>query len=163
MSARPQTKPATGTDTVTVACKIPQGLTLQLHELRDVSEVGLGSTRTVKQFFPYGEPFVISGSAHAQNEGPKCRTVGAFAITHGVPKELWEKWMEQTGRSHPAVINGMLFAFPTVERVETVAKERRKLKTGLERLNPHDLPVLHPMFPLKTADENVAEIGHVEE
>jgi hypothetical protein len=156
-------KPVSGTDTVTVACKIPQGMSLQLHEPREITEVTMGGSRTVKQFFPIGEAFKINGSAHAQNEGPRCRTVGGFALTEGVPAELWGKWMEQTGKFHPAVIAKHLFAFPDMGRAVDAAKEARKVKTGLERLNPHDLPVLNKNFPIKTADEAVAEIGNVEE
>lgn len=163
MSAQPQTKPATGKETVTVACKIPQGLVLQIHEKRTMKVVATHGVTEEERYFPKGEPFVLNGSAHAQNEGPRCRTVGAFAITHGVPKDMWEMWMEQTGRHHPAVLSGMLFAFPDEDRTIAAAKEKRKIVTGLERLNPHKLPNLNPNFPLKTAEENVATIGNVEE
>ncbi len=156
-------RPATGTDTVTVICKVPQGLLLQLHEPREITEVTMGGSRTVKQFFPVGETFKINGPAHAQNEGPRCRTVGGYAITEGVPKGVWDHWMAQTGKYHPAVINGLLRAFSDSPRATDAAKDGRKIKTGLERVNPHDLPVLDPRFKLKTAEEAVAEIGHIEE
>jgi hypothetical protein len=162
MAAQAQTAPATGTATVTVACKIPQGFILKLFEKKEITEVTLGGSRTVKQFFPTGDEFRLNGSAHAQNEGPRCHTVGGFAITDGVPKDFWNQWLDQN-RTLPAVQNGMIIAFDSAGKTVGAAKEGRTIKTGLERLNPHDLPVLDPRFKLQTADNAVAQIGHVEE
>ncbi len=148
----------TGTDTVTVICKIPQGILLQLHDLREVNEVSMGGTRTVKQFFPVGEPFKINGPAQEQNKGPRCRVASGFALTEDVPSDLWELWMEQTGKYHPAVINGLLQGFSNTGKSLGAAKEFRKERTGLERLNPADLPSMDRRFQIKTADEQTAEI-----
>jgi hypothetical protein len=163
MSAQPQTKPATGTETVTVASKIPQGLILQLFKPREIEMTALGGSQKATQFFPTGDEFTIAGAAHPQNEGPRCRTVGGFAITDGVPKSLWDAWMEQTGRYLPAVINKMIFAFPNSERATDAAKDHRTVLTGLERINPNKPPVLDPRFQIKTSDDQKAIIGHVEE
>lgn len=162
MAAQAQTKPVTGTDSVTVLCKIPQGFMMQLHEKRTFTEVGLGHSKEVSQFFPTGHEFRLNGSAHAQNEGPHCRTVGAYAVTEGVPKEFWEKWLEQN-KTLEAVKNGMIVGFDETDYAVDFAKENRALKTGLERLNPHDLPKLDQRFKVVTADEQVAPIGFVEE
>ena len=158
MSAQPQTKPATGTETVTVACKIPQGFTLQLHEMREVSEVTLGGSRTVKQAFPIDDAmFVLNGPAHPQDRAPRSQMVGGFAITKGVPKAFWDAWMAQTGKYHPAVKNNMLIAYPDTARAVDFAKEHRKVKTGLERLDPNNLPVLNPKFKIQTGDDTPSD------
>ena len=168
-AAQPQTRPATGTETVTVACKIPQGFILQLHEPRDLSEVTMGGHRDVKQYFPVGEPFRLNGAAHGQNEGPRCRVVGGFALTDGVPKELWDKWLEQN-KTLPAVVNRMLFAYPSTSHAVAAAKEVKTLKTGLERLNPNALPQIFDKkrFKVEAAEDMPTEVkesiaGHVEE
>jgi len=162
MSAVPQTKPRTGTDTVAVGCKIPQGFTLQLHEFREMEEVTLGGHRTVRQAFPVGEPFVLNGPAHPQNEGPRCLIVGGFAVTHGVPKDLWDKWMDQTGKYLPAVREGMIIAYSAVGKLRDAARERVGVTTGLERLNPNKLPVMNKKFELKTADDSPIKFTEIE-
>ncbi len=153
-------EPITGTDTVVVICKIPFGILLQLHKAQEVNEVTMGGSRSVKQFFPVGEPFKINGPAHAQDKAPRYRIASTFAITEDVPVDLWNAWMEQTGQYHPAVINGLLSAEPSAARAISAAKELRGEKTGLERLNPNELPVMDRRFQLKTADEQIAEIVH---
>lgn len=157
-----QSVPATGTATVTVACKIPQGMRCVIHEERELNEVTLGGSRRVKESFPTDREFIIKGPAHAQNEGPRCRVVAGFAITEGVPKDLWDEWRRQFA-ALPAVKSGMIFAYESLDKVVDGAKDKRTVKTGLERLNPHALPQLDPRFKLETADEAVAQIGFIEE
>ena len=153
----------TGTDTVTVICKIPQGIILQLHELRKVREVAPQGYREVEQYFPVEEPIEINGPAHGQNEGPRHLAYNGFAVTTGVPKDIWDRWMEETGKHLPAVKNGLLQAFSDKPHAADAAKENRAAKTGLERINPNKLPNIDPRFNLKTAKEQKAKISHVEE
>lgn len=154
-------QPVTGTATVTVACKILNGLRCRIHEKRKVTEVGLGVTRAVEQWVETDKEFVLNGPAHAQNEGPRCMIAAGFAITHGVPKDLWDEWRRQNS-DLPAVKNGLIIAYEAPDKAIDAAKERKGLKTGLERINPHDLPKFDERFKLKTADENVSQIGNVE-
>lgn len=162
MAARAQTTPVSGTETVTVLCKIPQGFELVVHEERKLTQVGLGHSKEVSEWFPTDKVFRLNGSAHAQNEGPRCRTIGGYAVTEGVPKDLWESWLGQF-KKHPAVVNCLICAFDDGAYAADFANENRKSKTGLERLNPNALPNLDPRFKVVTADDQVAPIGFVEE
>lgn len=162
MASPVQHTPATGTATVTVACKIPQGMRCVIHETREMNEATMGGSRLIKQSFPTDAEFFVKGPAHAQNEGPRCRVVAGFAITEGVSKDLWDQWLVQFA-SLPAVKNRMIFAYESQSKAFDAAKEARAIKTGLERLNPHALPQMDPRFKLKTADDAVAQIGAVEE
>jgi len=161
MNALAEVKPVTGTATVTVACKVLNGMRCRIHKLSKVTEVGMGSTRTVQQWLETDKEFVLAGPAHAQNEGPRHQVVGGFAITYGVPKDLWDEWRQQNS-DLPAVKNGLIFAYEAPDKAMDAAKERKGIKTGLERVNPHDLPAIDPRFKLKTADENVSQIGNIE-
>jgi len=161
MNAHAEIAPATGTATVTVACKILSGMTCRIHEKRKVTVVGLGHSKSEDQWFETDRVFTVAGPAHAQNEGPRHQNVGGFAITYGVPKDLWDEWRRQNN-DLPAVRNGHILAYETADKAMDAAKERKGLKTGLERVNPHDLPKIDPRFALKTADENVSQIGDVE-
>lgn len=159
--AATQSIPATGTATVSVACKIPQGMRCVLHAPREVKEVTLGGFREVTQHFPTDREFIVKGPAHAQNEGPRCRVVAGFAITEGVSKELWDEWRKQFA-SLDAVQKNHIFAYETPGKIEDAAKDHQTVKTGLERLNPHALPQLDKRFKLQTADDAVAQIGSVD-
>lgn len=150
------------TATVTVACKIPQGLRCRLHEKRRVDEVTLGGTRTVEQFFATDKEFVVHGPAHGQNEGPRHLTVAGYAITRGIDKSLWDAWYEQN-LELDAVQRNLIFAYESTDKAKDAAKEGRTIKTGLERLNPHELPSFDNRFKLKTADDAVAQIGRIED
>jgi hypothetical protein len=161
MSAQPQTKPATGTATVTVACKILSGFRCRIHEKKQFSIVGMGTTQTVEQYVEGEREFVLNGPAHAQNEGPRCVVSSGFALTHGVPKDFWDEW-RRINTDLPAVRNGWIYAYETPDKVIDAAKERVGMKTGLERINPHNLPKINERFKLQTADENVSQIGNVE-
>lgn len=162
MNAQVQVAPATGTATVTVACKVLSGMRCRIHEKKKVTEVGLGVTRTVEQWVETDREFILAGPAHAQNEGPRHQVVGGFALTYGVPKDLWDEWRRQNG-DLPAVKNGLILAYETPDKAMDAAKERKGIKTGLERINPHDLPKIDERFKLKTADENVSQIGKIEQ
>jgi hypothetical protein len=160
-SPPPANAGATGTATVTVACKIPSGMRCRMHEKRRVSEVTLGGTREVEQYFATDKEFIVHGPAHAQNEGPRFLTVGGYALTRGVPKDLWDRWYEQN-LELDAVQRNLIFAYENSDKTKDAAKDHRTIKTGLERLNPNSLPQLDQRFELKTADDAVAQIGNID-
>lgn len=161
MNAQVQITPATGTETVTVACKVLSGMRCRIHKLTKVTEVGMGSTRTVQQWLETDKEFVLAGPAHAQNEGPRHQIVAGFAITHGIRKDYWDEWREQNSEL-PAVKHGLIIAYASADKVMDAAKERKGIKTGLERLNPHDLPKIDARFKVQLADDNISQIGNVE-
>lgn len=152
---------ATGTATVTVACKIPSGMLCRLHEKRRISEVTLAGTRSVDQYFATGKEFVVHGPAHAQNEGPRHLTVAGYALTRGIRKDLWDAWYEQN-LELDAVQRNLIFAYEASDKTKDAAKEHRGLKTGLERLDPNNLPNIDTRFKLKTAEENVSTFGKID-
>lgn len=153
--------PVTGTDTVTVICKIPQGIVIQMYEFRERESVIQGGTQKEKKAYPLeGKSFKINGPAHGQMEGPRCRIASGFALTEDVPADIWEGWYEQSGKHLAACQNGLLLAFSNTGKALGAAKEHKGEKSGLERLNPAALPVVDPRFKIKTAEEQLAEIIH---
>jgi hypothetical protein len=157
-----QAAPATGTETVSVACKIPQGFDCTIHEKREFKQVTKGGMAVTEQSFPTELGFRLKGPARGQNEGPRVLTAGGFAITQGVDKALWDAWREQY-KDHPAVKSGLIYSLGSSNKTIDAAKERKGMKTGLERLNPHDMPKIDPNFKVKTADENPSQIGQIED
>jgi hypothetical protein len=144
--------PATNsTETVTVACKLPHGLALRVFDTVDVDEPILGGgVRRSKIAQERPERFVVNGFAHPQNRNPRCEIFGAmqmpngslnggYALTPGVPKDLWEMWLAQNAKSL-LVKNGLIFAVPKVEDARVEADKRKTIKSNLERLDPDNLP-----------------------
>lgn len=144
-------------EVVTVICKIPQGMLLQLYKREKVTEVIQGGTRDVTRFVQEHEPIHIRGPAHGQDEAPRSTLESGFAITR-VPKDFWDRWMKESGQFLPAVKNGLIKGIENPTHVADVAKENRKYKTGLERIDPNNLPNFDNRFKLSTADDAPAEV-----
>jgi len=96
--------------TVTVGCKLPNGLIIEMGDKR-VTLKGANSS-------------VI---------------IGGHGITENVDKELFDAWMEKNKELH-FVKEGHLFAHEKEVNVKAQAKDRAKQKTGFEGLNPDDKP-----------------------
>jgi hypothetical protein len=92
--------------TVTVGCKLPHGLHLDLSGKR-VTLVGANSSSLI----------------------------GGHGITEGVDKEFFERWMK-TFRDSAFVKNGLIFAHDNANNTKAEAKEKADNETGFEGLDP---------------------------
>jgi hypothetical protein len=139
--ARTQTSPspdaAYGAATVTVACKMPNGVWLQLHELVECTEPhpALG-TRQVKQARKVGEPIMVKGYRGLPfGIDPKIDIAGGYALTPGVPRDFWKKWFEQN--KHSALVkNHLIFAHHERASVDDFATGNETIRCGLEPIDP---------------------------
>jgi hypothetical protein len=132
------TREASG-DVVSVACKVPSGMILQAHKRVMVPHRTTdGAIRDVPEYHPFGKEYMVYGPSHPQNMGPHCTIIGGYAITPGIPKELWDLWSQQH-RGDMMVINRMIFAYSS-NKIAGAAKEHGELKSGLERLDASRLP-----------------------
>lgn len=96
--------------TVTVGCKIPNGLHLDLGDKR-----------------------VTLNGANSSS------IVGGHGITENVDKQFWDTWYAKN-KSLDFVKNGHVFADEKDVNTKAKAKEREKEKSGLERLDPDAKP-----------------------
>lgn len=92
--------------TVTVGCKLPHGIHLDIGDKR-----------------------VTLNGAHS------AAIIGGHGITENVDKDHFEAWMIMY-KDHPAVKAGYIFAHDKANNTAAQAKERAKEKTGFEGLNP---------------------------
>lgn len=125
--------PARSGETVTVACKVPNGMRLRLfgHRIVRVPVLG-GGVAEEKQAYQIGESIVVNGPKWPVNQPmPDFRIVGNAGITSGVPKEFWDKWVEQN-EEHDAYLNRMIFAMPTEDAAVGRAKEEVATRSGAE-------------------------------
>lgn len=93
---------------VTVACKVANGLYLDVGENR----------------------VVIKGFANGISDE------NGFGLTHGVDKSHWDAWIA-THSDMDIVKNGLLFAHEKVKNVQAEATEKKDVKSKTEKLKPN--------------------------
>lgn len=98
----------TGT-TVTVACKLPNGLNLGKLHGADQPDV------------------ILRGTNHHL-------AVGGYGLTHGVDADAFAKWLKDHSFMH-AVKNNLIFAHEKPAGARAMAGEMADVKSGLEPLN----------------------------
>jgi hypothetical protein len=98
---------------VTVACKLPNGLILELDGVR----------------------VELAGPAVAWGVPP--RDVGGYALTHGVDADFFVRWMS-VYKDYTPVKRGLIFACAKPQDAEARAREMKDEKSGLEPLNPEN-------------------------
>ena len=131
-------QPSTGS--VVVACKLPMGLVLRTFEMREVTQLTqAGIAMKVPQAQAEDRQHFVFGPSHPQNKAPKSELRDAFALTPGVPADLWNKWLEQN-KDSDLVRNGLIFAHGSDKDVKAQAADHAKQMSGLERLDPKAMP-----------------------
>lgn len=120
--------------TVTVACKIPNGLILRLFEMVDTTEVMPNGHRTIKKAQPKGEPVRINGYSR-EFMAPRAGLASGFALTRNVDADYWEEWLNQN-RDADYVRNGLIFAQVQTADTKAKAKELRDVSDNQGPLVP---------------------------
>lgn len=120
---------------VTVACKIPNGLILQLSQLVDTAEVTPQGYRTIKKAQPIGPQVHIAGYSAPFMAAARAPIVCGYALTRGVDADFWEAWLNQ---NHDAdcVRNGLIFAHEKTADTRAQAKEQRAVTDNQGPLVP---------------------------
>lgn len=144
--------------TVTVACKLPHGLQLQLCEMTETRVPSLGGTTLpVKQAVKIGKVYTVNGNASPHGVAPRCRIVAGYALTDGIPKEFWDKWREQNEDAE-YVTHKLIMAWPTNAGADDMAKEHRRVRSGLEPLDGQNLKD-DPRVPRKLPGGSLHSFG----
>jgi hypothetical protein len=122
--------------TVTVACKIPNGLILQNHDMVEGFEpVFGGGSRPIKTAVKVGNPIRLVGPSRPFGADPESkRVVGGYALTYNVPKADFEKWMRDNAELD-MVKNGLIFSHENSDEAAAKARDMRSTRSGLEPLN----------------------------
>lgn len=147
--AKPVQRGTTGTDTVVVACNLPNGLILQIYDV-ELTETILPNGRVIKDSeatlnMEHGQ-YALNGMAEfstlavAGREVPDYRVIrGAqpgtgYALTTGVPRDFWERWLRDNERN-PIVLNKHVFAQGSETRAVANAREFKDMRSGFQGLN----------------------------
>ena len=124
--------------TVTVACKMPHGLNCRLFRTVPRPEpLPGGGVKMVEMAEPIpGRSFQLNGyliPAKGEEPPPPAHP-GAFALTHGVDKEMFEEWLRQN-EDLDLVRAGLVFAHEKDNEVKAYTKDNKELKSGLEPID----------------------------
>ena len=130
--------------TVTVGCKIPNGLRLQLqHKMERPMPTGRGMENDFQMVGVnvFGGPVhVIDGPAipamGGVPDGYRMPRVEAGVALTEVPRDFFEEWLHQNAKAD-FVINGMVFAYGDAQNVKAKAREEESRMSGLEPLSRH--------------------------
>lgn len=150
-----------GSATVTVACKFPAGVVLQLcREVKFVEE-GLGGTRVNRiRYDKEGPTFTVRGPAMPNGMVPKGykRPIieGGYALTRNIPAAFWDQWLAQN-EQNPLVLNKMIFAHENQDDIEGLARDNEHVRSGFEPIEPDVDPripkaVMAAVSGVQTAD-----------
>ncbi|MGH9640853.1 MAG: hypothetical protein ACRD3Q_00360 [Terriglobales bacterium] len=121
-----ETKSPTGTATVSVACKLPNGFIMELIE-----------SSAMLQPAVRGRTVIIAG-ANSLRVGNLHPMVLPYAITE-VDEAFARKWFE-ANKDLTFVRNGAVFIQDNAAKAAAKAKEQAQVTTGLEPLNPGKPP-----------------------
>jgi hypothetical protein len=164
--------PVSGTATVSVGCKLPSGLILRRFEWHEETELGPIGSRTVRVSRPVaGSEFHIKGNAEL-NHMPAGMIdrfganlfPGGFAVTEGVPADLWSAWHEVM-RDSQMCREGLIFALADPAEAAAEARTRASLRSGFEAIDPDDHQAktgirasrINPMGGTSTVERGVTE------
>lgn len=123
--------------TVTVACKLPNGIVLHVDEMVESQEPVMGGgTRTTKVARRLEQTFYVKGNAVPVDMRAKHQiTDQGYALTPGVDADFFAKWMEQHKNSQ-MVKNKLIFSAAGRDEAEGKSVENAKARSGLEPLDP---------------------------
>lgn len=139
---------ASNARTVVVACKIPNGLTLQLQRpFEKFEDTRDGPQKRTYNVF-YGRRYVVRGPAYPVGTLPKGFAAykptpmveGGYALTRGIPKDFWEQWLQQNREAEFVIPpdgaeHGMIFAYDDLDDTAAAAREQEELLSGHEPIS----------------------------
>jgi hypothetical protein len=126
--------------TLTVACKLPCGYVMEVWGMEERQEEILGGGfRVVKRAVSLGKRVKINGAARKIGQDSPHEIRYGVGLTHGVDADFFAAWLDQH-KDDDLVKNGIIFAAAKSIDVEAQAKDRSPQRSGLEAVDPNNLP-----------------------
>lgn len=153
--------------TVTVACNIPNGIVLQLcKKVKWIEQTRDGNMDRVR-WDKVGPRLVLAGPAYPNGQIPdgfkeKPMIAGGYALTHDIPKDFWDEWLDQNAESS-FVVNKQVFAQSALADAQSQAREQRDVRSGFEPINRDLDPKKDPRLPTPIAGLGVGLVSQAEE
>ena len=141
--------------TVTVGCKIPNGLILRNFVMQKVNEARAGGGfMEIERAVLVGGTVEIKGPAVRVGESSPTVVVNGAALTHGVDADFFNAWL-LANKDSAMVQNHMVFAHEKHEQVTARAREFKGELSGLQPIVPNSdkrLPRSSSNVAVSTAD-----------
>lgn len=123
---------------ITVLCRLPSGIELELHDLgilkeRASSDAPIGLASVPRQ------SVLLNGAKHDPTYHPaEGRLLGRAGRTQ-VDADFWNAWLKQNERNG-IVTRKLVFAEANPTKADAAVAELAKERTGLEGVDPDNLP-----------------------
>ncbi|MFT8655940.1 MAG: hypothetical protein ABF785_04520 [Acetobacter papayae] len=132
-----------GGDTVTVICRMPSGIALDLYDEADLKARAASVAPVMNPPTPK-ETVRLRGARRDPRFHPKENVMLGMGGRTEVDASFWEAWTRQNANFRP-LKSGLIFA--AAKEADAVAKlaERGQHRTGLEGLDPKALQGVAPM------------------
>lgn len=154
--------PAKAPKTVTVACKFPTGVVLQLCRKHTYLEESQSGTRERTRWDKVGPTVTVRGPATPAGPAPRGfpappEIAGGYALTPNVDADFFAEWMKQN-EQNPLVLNKMIFAHASHGHAIGEARDLKDSRSGFEPLVPDTdprmpRPIGAGVTGIQTADE----------
>jgi hypothetical protein len=144
--------------TVTVACKLPHGLIIRDFVKVTEQEPAPGGYRVFEVFKQTGPRYRLKGPAPAEARGSlfirSIEVVGGYAITEGIPADVFERFID-ANKNSAFIVNQLIYGHEDGRRVRSWARDRESLRTGFE---PLDVTLKSHRGTFVHADERIPRI-----
>lgn len=124
---------------VTVASKMETGLRLRVFRFVEDREPVLGGGFRETKIARFDGEVVVNGVGKRLEAQPRCEVVNGYALTHGVDKDHWDRWLADNEAS-AIVLNGLIFADESADFVRDWCRENEARRSGLQALIGGDDP-----------------------
>jgi hypothetical protein len=128
-------------DTVVVACKIPNGLVLQIYDMVDFDERSPAGVHMVKKAWPKeGARIRLNGPGNPIVVRVGVPVEAGYGLTV-VPRDFWERWSADN-KDSDLFKNKSVFACSKQEDTAARAREQSQggIKSGFEPIDPKKPP-----------------------
>lgn len=123
---------------LTVLCRLPSGVTLDLHNQETLKQRATASTPMMHPATPL-RTVTLNGATHDPSyHSVEDRLLGRAGRTQ-VDKDFWEAWLKQNEKNQ-LVTQKLVFAEATRAKADDAMKELKSEKTGLEGAGQDALP-----------------------
>ena len=141
MAAAPSNTPRAAS-TVTVVCRMPAGLVLDLYDTEELAARASASTPVMAPPRPTASVRLNGAKADPRYHVRDNLLLGMGGRTD-VDASFWQAWCAQNPHFLP-LKNGLIFAQPNPRDAEAELAERGQHRSGLEGLEPASLPGVTP-------------------
>lgn len=129
--------------TVTVVCRLPSGLVLDLYDEDALKARASGAVPVMAPPVPSAS-VRLNGARHDPRFHARDNRMLGLGGRTEVDATFWESWSARNA-DFPPLRNGLVFAQPTAAAAGTALAERAAQPTGLEGLDPTALPGVAPL------------------